>query len=302
MRPNPRYPSMPIALAVALLLLFASYAAASQAKAPGVVVGLSGQATLTNPDSPARSVEVGDEVFEGAVIETGPQARVKLYFERDVVITCGPSTRLVVDSAMLDAQGDDGSGLFKVLVGTVRVLVGKLFGVERNVQVETPTGVAGVTGTTLIVRTSPGQGSIFLTVDGEVWVFGDDPDRSSVLVASQNYTLVRDNAAPSSPASAPDDLWDDLIQSTELEPQPQTAGRPGVYPYIVGKLPPLYGYVGSKGPKIGAGIGEDVWLDTLLPPDSDDDDDSGDDDDTGDDDDESDVDVIIDFPDEEIRR
>ncbi|MDP8256780.1 MAG: FecR domain-containing protein [Candidatus Alcyoniella australis] len=288
--------SLCLALLFAAVMLVCVPATAQQAQRTGVVVGLSGQATLMNPGKSPVPAMIGSEVEVGTLVRTGPEGRVKLYFERDVVVTCGPSSSLEISSSLLAPDGSDSPGVFRLLFGTIRVLVGKVFGVQRQLDVETPNGVAGVTGTTFIVRVQPDDRSLFLTLDGALRVSGSDAQATSVALVAPNYTYVVAGTAPIDPQPAPRELWDDLLDSTELECRPEQSAadsqRPaGALPSLSQMAQPGLSLEGRDEGEDASGAGDDeVWIETQVPADS-----TGDDGENGSEN-EGDVDVVVEFP------
>ena len=161
--------------AVVGLLWLAAAPALAAADTVGWVTGLVGQATVERPEQGAVAASVGLGVERGDRLITGADGKMKVLFVDDTILSLGSDSR--VDLTEFNFQNDKNfrHSLFSLVKGKVRVLVGKLFGIETNVKVRSPTAVAGVTGTIFILEYDPvRQATYVLTVHGAVGVSSAD--------------------------------------------------------------------------------------------------------------------------------
>lgn len=94
----------------------------------------------------AVPAHVGMEVVLDEREETGAASGAKLLFGAGGVITLGERTQFVVTrDAAMQAAGQD-VGLFRMLIGKVRVFVSRFWSGRPPVRVETPTSVVGIKG------------------------------------------------------------------------------------------------------------------------------------------------------------
>lgn len=140
---------------VCVLASWASLAMA-QTVAPAEPVGrvktLAGQATITTL-SQTIPVAVGTPVFQGSLIQTGPQSSLGLTFRDGTVLALGSDTRLMVESYLYNPnQGQYGFGA-QLGKGTLNYISGAIAKHRpQAVQVKTPAAVIGVRGTQFVVK------------------------------------------------------------------------------------------------------------------------------------------------------
>lgn len=130
--------------------------AIAQTVAPVEPVGriktLRGQATITTL-SQTGPVAVGTPVFQGSLIQTGPQSSLGLTFQDGTVLALGADTRLTVDAYLYDPnQGQYAFGA-QLGKGTLNYISGAIAKHRpQAVSVKTPTAVIGVRGTQFVVK------------------------------------------------------------------------------------------------------------------------------------------------------
>ena len=98
-------------------------------------------AGATEPLRPGAAVLLGD------VVETDGQSKVKLVLADDSVLSVGPQSRVTVQEFVLEAERRHAR--LQVLVGRFKIAIAKFLGGASDVEVRTPTAVAGVRGTML---------------------------------------------------------------------------------------------------------------------------------------------------------
>ncbi|GIX48061.1 MAG: hypothetical protein KatS3mg131_2272 [Candidatus Tectimicrobiota bacterium] len=109
-----------------------------------------------------------DAVFVRDTVRTAAESKVKFLLRDDSILTLGERSELELTEFLL-REGQRRS-ILSLLVGTVRVLTTRLFGVGSELEVRTPNSVVGVRGTAFIVRFVPPDTTEVIVLEGEVTV------------------------------------------------------------------------------------------------------------------------------------
>lgn len=130
--------------------------ALAQTVAPAEPVGriktLSGQATITTL-SQTSPVAVGVPVFQGSLIQTGPQSSLGLTFQDGTVLALGADTRLTVEAYLYNPNQDQYAFGAQLGKGTLNYISGAIAKHRpQAVTVKTPAAVIGVRGTQFVVK------------------------------------------------------------------------------------------------------------------------------------------------------
>jgi hypothetical protein len=93
-------------------------------------------------------------------VKTGADGRIKIVLTDQSTLALGPNSELQVTEYLLKA-GADRTGWFKVWSGRLRAVVSKWTGdpARNSYRFSTPTAVAGVRGTDLVLDVSPREGA-----------------------------------------------------------------------------------------------------------------------------------------------
>jgi hypothetical protein len=135
-----------LSVVATLAALLLAQAAAAAAVDVAWVAGINGAPTVTRAGK-AAPLKRGDAVARGDTISTDATAKVKLLLADDSVLAIGPGSQVVIDELVFGPQGR--SSRLRVLAGRFKLAVAAWLGGPTDVQVETPTAVAGVRGTVL---------------------------------------------------------------------------------------------------------------------------------------------------------
>lgn len=147
-------------------------AAPSVAAQPiGHVDTLVGQATAVRTDGTRVTLENGDPVFQGDVIETGGDASaVRLLFADKTMFALGPEARLALDEMVFDSASQEGSVQFSILKGIFIFASGQIAKTDNtDMTVTTPVATIGIRGTEVAGRVAEGD-SQFTIIDGAIEV------------------------------------------------------------------------------------------------------------------------------------
>lgn len=127
-------------LAVLAALMAAAPAWAGPA---GTVVRLKGEVRADQ-----QSLAEGGVVEEGAVLTTGPGARVELRLIDGATLTLGEHGRLVVDRYVYDAGAAQGNAVLRSVSGVFLIATGAIGKLpDRPFKVATPVATIGIRGT-----------------------------------------------------------------------------------------------------------------------------------------------------------
>jgi hypothetical protein len=207
---------------IALLILLP--AGLTRAAMGSAIVGKSVQAegnavVMHGGETKTTVLEEGSSVFEGDVIKTQADSRVKILFQDDSIIVVGPESQLQINQNVYSSAEGKRESNFKLLLGKIRVMVNKhLAASGTKFEVQTNTAVTGVRGTHFIIEVSGGDGTNVYTIEGELSVrnlLENVP--GEILVATNMMTQVLANLAPSSPQAIPADLMQGLMLNLSLK-------------------------------------------------------------------------------------
>lgn len=136
-------------LVLAFACLFsAAHAETAQDLRFAVAQRISGQVTVTNPNTgAARDLKVGDAVYVGEQLATTATAEAVLRTDDAGIIAMRPNARFVMDAFKSEGQKNDVFSL-RILTGALRLLTGVIAGRNRDAyRVQTPSATLGVRGT-----------------------------------------------------------------------------------------------------------------------------------------------------------
>jgi hypothetical protein len=182
--------------AVAILLM----AATALAEEVGTVASVSGVAEIgrggtRTPATVGAPVQLGDE------LRTGSDGKLRVLFRDDSVIDLGESSSLVVDKQVFDPAASSFSSLLRLVSGRARAFVSEYY---RNpgaaYQVETPTAVAGVRGTSFLVAYYPDSDvTEVVGINGRIEVRSLTERAETVYITAHEATSVWRDEAPTAP-------------------------------------------------------------------------------------------------------
>jgi hypothetical protein len=129
---------------LAALILVAGSATAAMADASGQALGVDPQAEAEGRDG-TRTLVVGDDVFIGDRVVTGPAGQVQILFSDSTKLVVGPRSALLIEDYLLRDNGSAGKFAINALSGTFRFVTGT--SPKDRYVIKTPTGTIGVRGT-----------------------------------------------------------------------------------------------------------------------------------------------------------
>jgi hypothetical protein len=135
----------------------------------GQFTELNGQVTVAKAGGQSIQAVLGTRVGQGDKVTTAKNAKATILFQDGSVLRLGPSTTLGITK--LNYQEDKGiaEAAYDLASGTLMSVVGSLFGNDKSsYTVRTPTAVAGVRGTMLILKVGQTQSGIPTTLGAGV--------------------------------------------------------------------------------------------------------------------------------------
>ena len=140
---------------VAIVILFAVSASAWSAEGAGTIKTLTGSATVTR-DTSVLPIGIGQRVFAGDRVTSGPDSYVGIMLHDDTRLTIGPGSELLIREFEFNPNSYAGGLAVSFLKGTARVVTG-LVGKHApdRVRFHTPTATIGIRGTEFVVDLDP---------------------------------------------------------------------------------------------------------------------------------------------------
>jgi len=150
----------------------------------------------------AIPANTGDAVMLGDAVRTKRGGKAEIRFRDDSVIQLAPETRITIDQYSFRSDGSREKGFLNLFRGKLRAVVAKIKAsvvtlslTDSSFNVKTPTSIAGVKGTDLIVYYERGvSGIIFL--DGSGFALNPARPGTVVPVDAGQATFVTDPNEP----------------------------------------------------------------------------------------------------------
>ena len=200
----------------ALLLLLASPLAAL-AEDVGAVASFTGQADIGR-DGQWIPAETGMTVRLGDQLRTA-DGRLRVVFQDDSVLNLAENTTITVDDQVFQPQQSTFKSLMKLIRGKVRATVGPYYQqTGAAYEVETPTAVAGVRGTTFVVSYDEDDDKTqVIGVRGKVHVRGlKERVGEGVFITSHETTSVGADGRALKPQRLDEELYHQRIEGLEV--------------------------------------------------------------------------------------
>ena len=110
-----------------------------------------GSISVTHADGNRGVLTLGDSIFQGDVLETGPKANVSVVFVDDTIFTLDAGGRMVMDEMVYDAETQTGIFSAQVVQGVFSFVSGKVAKTSLDgMVVATPTNTIGIRGSTVL--------------------------------------------------------------------------------------------------------------------------------------------------------
>jgi len=100
-----------------------------------------------NARSGAAQPKVGDFVYQGDIIQTGPDSKINLAFTDGTAFNVASNARLELNEFVYNPNGKNNSSLFSLVKGTFTFVAGKV-AKTGDMKIDTPAATMGIRGTT----------------------------------------------------------------------------------------------------------------------------------------------------------
>lgn len=106
-------------------------------------------AVVRQANIPPGAVEgkVGDFVYRGDVVQTGPDSKVSLTFADGTAFNVSSNARMVLNEFVYSPNSNSNSSLFSLIKGTFTFVAGKV-AKTGDMKLDTPVATMGIRGTT----------------------------------------------------------------------------------------------------------------------------------------------------------
>jgi hypothetical protein len=208
-------------LALVLLALFVTgVTVARAAERVGTVAELEGRAEVQHAGEAAWGpLAIGDPVLLGDQLRTLADGKLRVVLREDSALTLGPGSQLAINEQVVAPAT---VSRFQLLLGTIKAAVTERYAEPRaRFEVETPTAIAGVRGTSFIAQYDPGADeTLVVGVESITRVRGraEATGAGEVEVGPGEATRVRRGSRPMRPTMLPESRMRGLQGATQLAP------------------------------------------------------------------------------------
>lgn len=133
------------------------------AESIGKVQTLEGGATVIRANGVSETLKVGDPVFQGDVVMTGPGGKLGISFLDGTLFSLSNNARMVLNKLVYEPNGSDNSMLFNLVEGTFVFAAGKI-APTGDMKVQTPVATMGIRGTTPTVDIDASLGTVNFSI------------------------------------------------------------------------------------------------------------------------------------------
>ncbi|MBO6948692.1 MAG: DUF4114 domain-containing protein [Rhodospirillales bacterium] len=114
----------------------------------GNVESLQGEVYAIRVDGSRVRLELGDQVFQGDILESGPEGNVGILLADETTFAMGPEGRMVLDEMIYDPGTQQGSVSMSVLQGVFTFVSGQVAKTDPDAMtLDTPVATIGIRGT-----------------------------------------------------------------------------------------------------------------------------------------------------------
>ena len=167
----------------------------AQAGAPGggVVIGhverLGGRATVQHANGGSEELHVGDNIYQGDVVETSGGSLLGLSLNDGTAFNMGAGARMVLNQLIYDSASNSNSGLFSLVKGSISFVAGQV-AKSGDMRVETPVATMGIRGTTVNTSITADIGGNIVSVTYSLMADPDGHIGSFTLLDKTTGTII----------------------------------------------------------------------------------------------------------------
>ena len=213
------------------------YAAAdgsvAEAQPIGTVQSAVGEITAIRADGSRVTLNQGDPVYQGDVIETAGEGVVGITFIDDTTFSLGEGGRMVLDELIYDAETNEGSSAISVVQGVFSFVSGAIAKSGPDAMtIRTPVATIGIRGTKVAVKAgAEGEENVITLLEEGDGITGEivvtNSAGSEILnVPNQTTTITSFFTPPSAPVVLPQAQINQMFGST-VEALPEHSDSTG---------------------------------------------------------------------------
>lgn len=197
-------------LAVRLAGSVAPGMVAGEIPAPSEVIGrvtdLNGEVTVIHADGTRTTLQMGDAVLLGDILETGLEAGVGILLADGASLAMGEDARMVLDEMVYDPSTQEGSIALSVMKGIFTIVSGEVAKTDPDAMtINTPVATIGIRGTQIGLDLSNGRDLSVVMMEEADGFIGEAviTNAGGVMTLNEAYfaVLVRSFDAPPVAAS-----------------------------------------------------------------------------------------------------
>ena len=202
-------------LLIGALLLVATTAAAEDIGTVAATTGAAdvGRGGTWTPAEVGMTVQLGDQ------LRTGADGKIRVVFRDDSVIDLSEGSSLVLDQQVFDPDASRFTSLLRLVQGKARAFVGSYYKTPgASYEVQTPTAVAGVRGTSFLVSYNPdADATDVVGINGQIQVRNvNERIGGTVYITANETTTVMRNRPPTSPQQVDERLLSSSVEALQL--------------------------------------------------------------------------------------
>jgi hypothetical protein len=170
-----------------------------------------GRGGARTPAAVGQTIELGDQ------LRTGSDGQLRVVFRDDSVIDLAENSSLVVDQQVFDPAASSFTSLMRLVSGKARAFVSEYYRTPGAAyQVQTPTAVAGVRGTSFLVAYDPAHDNTdVIGIHGQIEVRSLNERGDVVYVNAHETTTVWRGEPPTPPETMDDQHFHREIEGLE---------------------------------------------------------------------------------------
>jgi len=138
----------------------------------GQVEDITGSVSVIRADATSITLQIGDAVYQGDTLETGPEGGVGITLADTSTFSLGADSEMVLDELVYDPGSQQGSSVLSLIEGTASYVSGQIAKISPDaVAINTPVATIGIRGTKVFLEYVDGQFNAVnlmeTTLDGE---------------------------------------------------------------------------------------------------------------------------------------
>ena len=185
-------------------------------EAIGRVTDLNGEVTVIHADGTRTTLQLGDAVLLGDILETGLESGIGILLADGASLSMGQDARMVLDEMVYDPATQEGSVALSVMKGIFTIVSGEVAKTDPDAMtIHTPVATIGIRGTQIGLDLSNGHDLSVVMMEeadgfvGEVSI----TNAGGVMTLNEAYFAVSVNSFDAPPVAAPVNTRDDVINT-----------------------------------------------------------------------------------------